>query len=49
MFLPTLTIIATVGLFAIRNKNLLNLYLITLSIIGGYLFVNQLSNLFFGL
>lgn len=49
MFLPTLIIIATVGLFTIRNAKLFNLYIVTLSILGGYLLVNQLSNLFFGL
>ena len=48
MFLTILIIIITTGLFAIRNVKIFNLYLFILSILGGYFFINQLSNLFIG-
>lgn len=48
MFVPILIIIITLGLFAVRNVKIFNLYLITLSILGGYFFITKLTTMFIG-
>lgn len=45
----SIVILTTIGLFTIRNKYAFNLYLLSISIVFGYMFLTYLTKLFYGL